>query len=93
MKVWKDDIQRALLSGILPAGEASQMAGRLSFTSQYVFKRLGRAMLVPIFKQANRPQYMHYRAGMHVKKMDSELRLALAWWLDVLNRGTCKVRT
>ena len=93
VKVWRDDIQRALLSGILTAGEASQMAGRLSFTSQYVFKRLGRAMLVPIFRQARRPRYMHYRVGMNVRKMDSELRLALAWWLDVLNRGTCEVRT
>ena len=36
---------------------------------------------------------MHYRVGMNVRKMDSELRLALAWWLDVLNRGTCEVRT
>ena len=58
--------------------EAAVMAGRLSFASEFLFRRLGRAMLRPIFAQkAN-------RCGTIGDTLDS----ALLWWEDVL-RDEC----
>ena len=38
-------------SGRMCAGEASKMAGRLTWASQACFKRLGRAMLHPLYRR------------------------------------------
>ena len=56
------------------------LAGRLSFASQHTFKRLGRAMLVPIF--------MHAKRG---GPLSDELVAALSWWLVILKEGICEV--
>ena len=42
---------QALCTGMLSAGAASKLAGRLLWATQHLFHRLGRAMLRPIFKQ------------------------------------------
>ena len=45
------------------------------WASQYAFKRVGRAMLYPLFRQQKAKQ----------STIDSELRLALNWWLEALS--------
>ena len=49
-----DVMQLALHRGVLQCGCASKLAGRLSWGTQFLFKRLGRAMLRPIFRHAHR---------------------------------------
>ena len=57
-------------------------SGRLAFAAQFVFKRLGRALLVPI--------YRHMSSKSSV--MSEELKMALKWWLQTLEQGMCEVR-
>ena len=61
-------------AGRLVPGLASKMAGFLSFLGQHAFRRVGRAMVRPIFAQAKQ------RAG----KIGTELCLALRWWQEAL---------
>ena len=61
----------------LTMGEASKLAGQLSWASAAIFRRIGRAMVRPIFDQCSR------RDG-HISK---ELERALRWWLEVLGSG------
>ena len=49
------EVERRLAEGTLTAGAAAKLAGRLSFASQWCFKRLGRAMLRPMFAQQHSP--------------------------------------
>ena len=58
------------------------MLGRLGFTSQHVFNRLGRALLVPIFMQA--------RASN--PNIGPFLKMALVWWRITLQASMCEVR-
>jgi len=44
---------------------------------------MGRAMLVPIFKQIRK-----YRSS----EVDEELEKALRWWLTVLREDICEIR-
>ena len=44
-------IEAALASGIMLAGDAQKLAGRLNWSTQRLFHRLGRAMLRPIYMQ------------------------------------------
>ena len=44
-------IEAALASGRLSAGDAGKLAGRLSWSTQHLFFRVGRAMLRAIFDQ------------------------------------------
>ena len=50
---YKATIVQALETGTLHAGCASKLAGRLSWASLFLFRRMGRAMLRPIFRQAS----------------------------------------
>ena len=75
-------IKYYLQLGILGSGEASKLAGRLNWASQEIFDKLGRALLVPI--------YAHMRSRSSV--IGWELKLALRWWLQTLERGMCQVR-
>ena len=68
---------RQVSAGASTATHAFQLAGRLSFASQHVLKRLGRALLVPIFKQI--------RSKSAVIK--PELQKALTWWMQTLSQG------
>lgn len=85
VQVWKADMKRAISTGKMSAGESSRLTGRLSFAAQHVFKRLGRAMLVPFYLHTTRKRYR--------PEMDHQLIMALSWWLEVLDKGICEVRT
>ena len=78
------DVMRAALAegGILRRGCASKLAGRLQWSTQYLFHRLGRAMLRPIFAQCH--------AGD--RSVGSDLRVALSWWCKVLELGIVEER-
>ena len=66
----------------LPAGAASKLAGRLAFAASCTFRRLGRAMIKPVYNQ----QYS--RTGA----VGSTLETALRWWLHVLTQGITESR-
>ena len=71
---WLLRIEMALDAGHLNGGDASHLSGALQWASQAMFKRLGRAMLRPIIRQIDS------RDG----RIGRQLRLALEWWLEVL---------
>ena len=70
---WSTCISAALSSNKLLPGQASKLAGGLSWAAQNTFHRLGRAMLRPIFAQC------YNRSG----RIGRDLRLSLFWWLQV----------
>ena len=47
---WSEQIRDSLKRGILTAGEASKLGGRLSWASSACFKRAGRTLLYPLYK-------------------------------------------
>ena len=49
-KRWIARIKAALRSGKLTSGEASKLSGALQWATQRLFRRLGRAMVRPIYK-------------------------------------------
>lgn len=73
---WSEDIKEALRSNTLSAGDASKLAGRLAFANQVIFKRIGRAMLRPIYAQQHAP----LKGG----RIGPLLKLSLQWWLAIL---------
>ena len=75
VRKWVFLIRQALDDGKLCAGQASKLAGALSWAGQRCFERLGRAMLQPLFSQ------QHSRRG----EVRGPLALALSWWADVLD--------
>lgn len=73
-------IRKALTEGKLSAGCAEKLAGRLSWATQFMFYRLGRALLRPIFDQ---------RFSLK-GKIGNTLKVALEWWLQVLSSDLCE---
>ena len=75
---WLVCIGVALDTNCLSPGQASKLAGRLSWSCQHLFHKLGRAMLGPLFRQkfAARPW-----------KLSEDLRNALCWWQRILKLG------
>ena len=71
---WSTTISSVLAAGRMRQGEASKLAGALSWAGQHAFNRLDRAMLVPLFR------HKHRRSC----KLSTELCLCLQWWLEVL---------
>ena len=71
---WLKTIRQALDTGVLHAGEAQKLAGRLNWAASTLFSRFGRALLRPIFDQICK------RNG----SIDKHLRRALLWWEHVL---------
>ena len=55
---WSSVIRHAIGCGTLHQGAAKKLAGALAWAAQHLFKRLGRAMLRPLFahqhKRSNR---------------------------------------
>ena len=72
----------ALKTGSLKAGCAQKLAGRLSWAGQFLFHRVGRAMLRPIFHQK------FSRSG----SLSTELKVALGWWLWALEQDIVETR-
>ena len=95
---WSCRIQGFLETGVLHSGDASKLAGALQWAGQQLFRRLGRAMLRPIFRYALRrvcsacigecvllwPRQIKATRNAII---DDELRMALHWWLAVLQLG------
>jgi hypothetical protein len=79
---WSRQIAEALRTSRLTGGEASKLSGRLSWASQHIFRRVGRALLYPIYKQ---------KRARH-STINDELRLALTWWLTALQCRKCELR-
>ena len=79
---WACQIKDALRCNRLTGGEASKMSGRLSWASQQIFRRVGRAMLYPLYRQ---------KRARH-STINEELRLALNWWLTALACRKCEMR-
>ena len=75
-------ICEALESGIMHAGVAQKLAGRLSWAQTHMFHKLGRAMLRPIFNQRL----------SKVGRLGKALRVALEWWKQVLATHICEIR-
>ena len=75
--------QAALDNNRLRPGDASKLAGKLSWGGANMFRKLGRAMLRPIFDQKTR------RDG----QLNPELRGALQWWIEVLQRRLAERRS
>ena len=75
-----DTIVKALTSCEMYPGTARKLSGRLSWASQFMFRRLGRAMLRPLFQRAHSSECM----------LDEPLRVALGWWLEVLKKGVAE---
>ena len=79
---WVASLKAAVEDAILLPGDASKLAGKLSWGCSHLFKRFGRAMLRPLFDQKSR------RDG-HVS---TELRRSLLWWIEVLQSGLAELR-
>ena len=62
----------------LTAADAAILAGRLSFVATKTFRRYGRAMVRPIFRQ----QYEPLPEG----RISGQLRDALEWWAEILKK-------
>ena len=86
-------INEALRTGILTSGDAQKLAGRLNWTVQHLFNRLGRAMLRPIFRQKFSRSVQHilhvYRSYFDSSfercgRVSAALRTVLKWWDVVL---------
>ena len=95
---WCKQIQGYLAAGELHAGDASKLAGALQWACQHMFRRLGRAMLRPIFrsvlvvaceKMACQPLMLHIRQSRarYNPLINDSLKMALRWWLAVLEMG------
>ena len=67
-------ISEAIRTGHLDGVGASKLAGRLSFATLHLFRRLGRAMIKPIFAQC----------GTGTGHVGAQLLEALHWWCRVL---------
>lgn len=72
----------AIVSRSLVAGAAQKLSGRLAWATQYVFHRLGRAMIRPIFDQK------FSRTG----EVHEDLMCALRWWGAVILHGIAEAR-
>ena len=75
---WAGVLKNVINDNVMAPGDASKMAGRLSFASQHMFLKLGRAMLRPFFAQ----QY----APPKGQKAGGDLITACKWWIEVLER-------
>ena len=77
---WIAIMRRALHEGIMYSGDAQKMAGRLSWSTQFLFYRVGRAMIRPIFDQKRSKD-----GAIH-----GPLRVALQWWIRILQMEICE---
>lgn len=90
---WSAGIRAALAQGKLAPGEAAKLAGRLAWASSHMFKRLGRALLRPrvrfthepvVAAMRPRPRPIFSHAHRRTSSVGPSLRLALEWWLEIL---------
>lgn len=98
---WAKRIASYLEGDRLTGGEAAKLAGALQWASQHAFKRLGRAMIRPIHRcvasQHGRARRVCGCFACRQKhswgsRLNAELRLALQWWLEVLDLKIVQIR-
>ena len=77
---WCGDIDEALSNHSLGPGMGKKLAGRLSWSAQHSFCRLGRALLRPLFNIDKR------------SKWSPILESSLKWWREVLSLQIVQVR-
>ena len=77
---WITQIRNALSTGQLDAGNAAKLAGKLNFATQYLFRRLGRAMIRALYAQTSST----------TGKIGNRLREAFGWWLRILALNICE---
>jgi len=73
---WSELLLSALSENRLDGGEASKMAGRLSFSVSVATNKVGRAFIKPLYAQAH--------ATLPGGKMSLWLRAACSWWRKFL---------
>jgi hypothetical protein len=73
-QAWLEQVRGFRRTATMSQDDAAQLSGRLSFASEFLFRRLGRAMLRPIFAQKSS------RDGLVHGNLDA----ALAWWEEAL---------
>ena len=64
------------------AGEASKLAGALSWGASHQFRRVGRAMVRPLFQHAHG----------YGKRLSGNVRDSLSWWHEVLSNRIVEMR-
>lgn len=79
---WLERVRAALAAEELTAGAASKLAGALSWGASHQFRRLGRAMLRPLFAHA------HGRSA----KLSADAMCCLRWWAEVLAHDIVETR-
>ena len=72
---WMLTIQQAIEQQHLAAGSAQKLAGRLTWATQHLFRKLGRAMIKPLFAQCS----------SSTGKVGPRLLTALKWWSEILS--------
>ena len=82
VKKWLFDIDVVLSECRLLPGAASKMAGRLSWGSSHMFRKVGRAMLKAIFDQKTRKD----------GHLSIELEESLRWWKVVFQCGIAEIK-
>ena len=82
-KKWAKQLRDAIDSRYLDAGTARKLAGRLTWATQWLFNKVGRAMIRPIFAQV----------CSGTGTVSARLLSALVWWLEVLEYGVTEVRS
>ena len=78
---WLKAIEKALAVNCLSPGDASKLAGRLNWSCQFMFRRVGRAMLRPLHMQ---------KSAAKPYALSSELRHTLCWWQQILGAGVAE---
>jgi hypothetical protein len=76
-------LRAAIDTGYLNAGSAQKLSGRLTWATQWLFHKVGRAMIKPIYAQQS--------SGTGT--ISAGLRRALGWWLEVLEAGVTEMRS
>ncbi len=79
---WSRQIAEAIESLHLDSGSAQKLAGRLSFATQHLFHKLGRAMIKPVYAQKTTA----------TGRVGPRLLEALLWWLFVLGQEVAERR-
>ena len=82
---WQATLLEALDSATLSSADATQLAGRLTWTCTGLVSRVGRAQLKPVYAQSNKP--------LPSGRVSPWLARSLAWWLNFLDWMPRIVRT
>ena len=96
---YRETISTALHTGYLSSGESVKLGGRLMFSTQHLFHKVGRAIIKPIYAQKSSRRavcavFLRLSAFHACRNgcIGPRLRRALLWWLEVLQSQIAKTR-